>query len=114
MALDAFGAPGCQTSRCNDFRRLHANPRLAPELMLPRATMSETTAAAADSNRAAILVVDDEPGIVDSLQKVFEREGLRVLTARAGGEALEILRREPVSVLLTDLLMPGMSGMDLP
>jgi two-component system, NtrC family, response regulator HydG len=60
-----------------------------------------------------VLVVDDEPGIVDSLQKVFEREGLRVLTAGAGLSALEIMRREPVSVLLTDLLMPGMSGMDL-
>lgn len=61
----------------------------------------------------AVLVVDDEPGIVDSLQKVFEREGLRVLTARGGAEALEVLRREPISVLLTDLLMPGLSGMDL-
>ncbi|HEY0705174.1 MAG TPA: sigma-54 dependent transcriptional regulator, partial [Polyangia bacterium] len=60
-----------------------------------------------------ILVVDDEPGIVDSLQKVFEREGLKVLTARAGSDALEILRREPISVLLTDLMMPGLSGMDL-
>src|SRR5450755_4602584 len=60
-----------------------------------------------------VLVVDDEPPIVDSLQKIFERESLRVLTAGSGGEALEILRREPVSVLLTDLMMPGMSGMDL-
>ncbi len=67
----------------------------------------------APASSPAVLVVDDEPGIVDSLQKVFEREGLRVLTARGGGEALEILRREPVSVLLTDLLMPGLSGMDL-
>jgi two-component system response regulator HydG len=60
-----------------------------------------------------VLVVDDEPGIVDSLQKVFERESLRVLPARSGAEALEILRREPVSVILTDLMMPGMSGLDL-
>jgi two-component system response regulator HydG len=60
-----------------------------------------------------VLVVDDEPPIVDSLQKILERESLRVLTAGSGGEALEILRREPVSVLLTDLMMPGMSGMDL-
>ena len=58
-------------------------------------------------------MVDDEPPIVDSLQKIFERESLRVLTAGSGGEALEILRREPVSVLLTDLMMPGMSGIDL-
>ena len=60
-----------------------------------------------------VLVVDDEPGIVDSLHKIFERESLRVLTAGSGGEALEIIRREPVSVLITDLIMPGMSGIDL-
>jgi len=62
---------------------------------------------------ATVLVVDDEPGIVDSLQKILERESLRVLTAVSGGEALELIRREPVSVLLTDLMMPGMSGIDL-
>src|SRR5580765_2012168 len=60
-----------------------------------------------------VLVVDDEPAIVDSLQKILERESLRVLTAGSGGEALEILRREPIWLLLTDLMMPGMSGMDL-
>src|SRR4051794_3400199 len=60
-----------------------------------------------------VLVVDDEPSIVDSLQKILERESLRVLTAGSGGEALDIIRREPISVLLTDLMMPGMSGMDL-
>jgi two-component system, NtrC family, response regulator HydG len=67
----------------------------------------------ATSDAPTVLVVDDEPPIVDSLQKILERESLRVLTAGSGGEALEIIRREPVSVLLTDLMMPGMSGMDL-
>jgi two-component system response regulator HydG len=75
--------------------------------------MSEAAAAVSEADRPTILVVDDEPGIVDSLQKVFEREALRVLTARGGAEALELLRREPVSVVLTDLMMPGMSGLDL-
>src|SRR5262245_66045193 len=60
-----------------------------------------------------VLVVDDEPAIVDSLQKILERESLRVMTAGSGGEALELIRRHPVSVLLTDLMMPGMSGVDL-
>src|SRR5947207_2743027 len=60
-----------------------------------------------------VLIVDDEPGIVDSLHKIFERESLRVLTAASGSEALEIIRREPVSVMITDLMMSGMSGMDL-
>src|SRR5688572_4780733 len=70
-------------------------------------SMSE--AATSEAQAPTVLVVDDEPGIVDSLQKVFERESLRVLTARGGAEALEVLRKEPVSVVLTDLVMPGMS-----
>ncbi|HVR61844.1 MAG TPA: sigma-54 dependent transcriptional regulator, partial [Polyangia bacterium] len=69
--------------------------------------------AAAPTGSPTVLVVDDEPGIVDSLQKILERESLRVLAAGSGGEALELIRREPVSVLVTDLMMPGMSGIDL-
>jgi two-component system, NtrC family, response regulator HydG len=70
-------------------------------------------AAVSEAEPPTVLVVDDEPGIVDSLQKVFEKESLRVITARGGAEALDLLRKEPVSVVLTDLLMPGMSGLDL-
>jgi two-component system response regulator HydG len=80
-------------------------------------TGAEATSSSLQPNpsapQATLLVVDDEPGIVDSLQKVFEREHLRVLTATSGAEALEIVRREPVSVMITDLMMAGMSGMDL-
>jgi two-component system response regulator HydG len=67
----------------------------------------------ASQGAPTVLVVDDEPAIVDSLQKILERESLRVLTAGSGGEALDIIRREAISVMLTDLMMPGMSGMDL-
>src|SRR3954469_8141624 len=74
--------------------------------------MSEA-ATVSEAQVPTVLVVDDEPGILDSLQKVFERESLRVLTARGGAEALELLRKEPISVVLTDLMMPGMSGLDL-
>jgi two-component system response regulator HydG len=60
-----------------------------------------------------VLVVDDERPIVESLAKIFDRESIPVLTATDGASALELLRRHRVSVLLTDLMMPGMSGMDL-
>ena len=60
-----------------------------------------------------VLVVDDERGIVDSLGRIFEREGIEVLVAHDGAGGLELLRRHRVAVLLTDLMMPGMSGMDL-
>jgi two-component system response regulator HydG len=64
-------------------------------------------------DRPTLLIVDDEPGVLESVSKIFEREGLAVLRASGGREALELLRSEPVQVVLTDLTMPGMSGMEL-
>lgn len=64
-------------------------------------------------SNSVVLVVDDEGGILESLSKIFAREGLEVLTANNGAEGLEILRRQRVSVLLTDLMMPKTTGMDL-
>jgi two-component system response regulator HydG len=60
-----------------------------------------------------VLVVDDEPAIVESLEKIFKREGMSVLTATDGAAGLELLRRHRVGVLLTDLMMPRTTGMDL-
>lgn len=59
-----------------------------------------------------ILVVDDEPAIVRMLERLLRRE-FRVLTASSGKEALEILRREKVSMIITDQRMPGMTGTEL-
>ena len=60
-----------------------------------------------------ILIVDDERSNLESLEKIFQREGFRVATATSGKDALDLLRRERVSVLVTDLMMPGMSGEEL-
>jgi two-component system, NtrC family, response regulator HydG len=60
-----------------------------------------------------VLVVDDEAAIVESLTKIFRREGLNVLAATDGNAALDLLRKHRVGVLLTDLMMPQTSGMDL-
>jgi two-component system response regulator HydG len=60
-----------------------------------------------------VLVVDDEASNLESLEKIFEREGMRVLTAPDGRTALDALRNHRVHVLVTDLMMPGMSGLDL-
>src|SRR3954451_9781611 len=60
-----------------------------------------------------VLVVDDEPAIVESLTKIFKREGLAVLSATDGTTGLDVLRKHRVGVLLTDLMMPNTSGMDL-
>src|SRR5688500_5924309 len=60
-----------------------------------------------------VLVVDDEPSNLTSLQKILQREGLRVLTAESAKLALELLRRHRVQVVLTDLMMPGTNGVEL-
>ncbi|HCF59467.1 MAG TPA: DNA-binding response regulator [Myxococcales bacterium] len=60
-----------------------------------------------------VLLVDDDRANVDSLCRIFAKEGLRTRAAHNGTDALEALRREPVQVLVTDLMMPGMSGTEL-
>ena len=66
-----------------------------------------------EASAPTVLVVDDEANILEALQKVLTKEGLEVLTAGNGRQALEILRRQPVRVMITDLRMPGMTGDDL-
>ncbi len=61
----------------------------------------------------AILLVDDDASHLESLERIFQKEGLRTLTAREATAALEHVRREKVAVVLTDLSMPGPSGVDL-
>jgi two-component system response regulator HydG len=58
-------------------------------------------------------VVDDEPSNVASLEKIFQREGLRTFVAESAKAALEIVRRHRVQVVLTDLMMPGTNGVEL-
>ena len=60
-----------------------------------------------------VLVVDDEAAIVESLTKIFRREGMTVLSATDGMAGLDLLRKHRVGVLLTDLMMPQTTGMDL-
>jgi two-component system response regulator HydG len=61
----------------------------------------------------AVLVVDDDASNRESLVRIFEREGLEALTACDGREALDLLRKRRISVVLTDLMMPGLTGLEL-
>jgi len=60
-----------------------------------------------------LLVVDDEEALRSALQRYLAREGYRVLTASSGEEAMALLRREAVGVVLLDVNLPGVSGLDL-
>jgi len=57
-----------------------------------------------------VLVVDDDPDILQTLGLCLSTEGYRVLMAANGKEALDILDRERPSVILLDLMMPVMDG----
>ncbi|WP_168211021.1 hybrid sensor histidine kinase/response regulator [Persicimonas caeni] len=57
------------------------------------------------------LVVDDEPDILDAIQRLF-RKDYRVLTARTAAEALELVEDEDVQVVMSDQRMPRMSGIE--
>lgn len=61
-------------------------------------------------NMATVLVVDDEPDILEVLQLTLEDAGYRVLTATDGAEALEAVRREIPDAMLLDVGMPNVDG----
>lgn len=63
--------------------------------------------------KTTVLVVDDDPAIVDLLRDFLEMEGYRVATALDGEEALQLVKREPIGCMLLDVMMPAMSGFDL-
>ncbi|MBU1652057.1 response regulator, partial [bacterium] len=60
-----------------------------------------------------ILIVDDEPDILELLQESFEDAGYYVITALNGLEALSLLEHEQPDIILSDNRMPGMSGIEL-
>jgi two-component system, OmpR family, KDP operon response regulator KdpE len=61
---------------------------------------------------AKIMVVDDDPQIRRVLRTAFVAQGYEALDARNGEEALEMLRDEKVDLVILDVNMPGMSGLD--
>jgi len=62
---------------------------------------------------ASILVVDDEREILRALQRSLTAHGYKVFTARSGEEAIEAVARNRPDLLLLDLLLPGMSGLEV-
>ncbi len=60
-----------------------------------------------------ILLVDDDPNVLRSLQRVFRQENYQVVTAGSGQEALDLLRSATFHLIISDYMMPVMNGGDL-
>ncbi|MDC0663772.1 ATPase, T2SS/T4P/T4SS family [Marinobacter sp. SS21] len=60
-----------------------------------------------------LLFVDDEPNILSALKRVFARENYKLHFATSGQEALAMLKQQPVELIMTDFMMPGMNGAEL-
>ncbi len=65
------------------------------------------------SIQRTILIVDDEPTLRETLAESLEQDGLRVVTAADGPEALERFRAERPDLILLDLMLPGLSGIEV-
>jgi two-component system response regulator AtoC len=59
-----------------------------------------------------VLIVDDEEQMRELLAKVLEKNGYQVTTAGDGGQALTLLEKEPMDLVVTDVRMPGLDGME--
>ncbi|MBI5503395.1 MAG: sigma-54-dependent Fis family transcriptional regulator [Deltaproteobacteria bacterium] len=68
---------------------------------------------AARADAAGVLVVDDELSVRDSLESWFRKDGYRAASARDAKEALKLLQEASWDVVLLDIKMPGMDGMEL-
>src|SRR5210317_1207887 len=60
-----------------------------------------------------VLIVDDEQNIRDGSERILSRVGFEVLKASTGEEALDVLARQTIAIVLLDLKMPGMDGMEV-
>ena len=60
-----------------------------------------------------ILLIEDDPSTASSLQKVLQDEGYDVSTASRGDTGLAQAREQDYSVVITDLRLPGLSGLEL-
>ena len=60
-----------------------------------------------------VLVVDDEVGIRESIKRILGRQGFDVITASNGEDAFKIIRKQDIDLLITDIRMAGMDGVDL-
>jgi two-component system probable response regulator PhcQ len=61
----------------------------------------------------SVLLVDDEPEILEGLRRTLRREPYRLVTAQSADEAMRVIESESIDVIVSDIDMPGTNGLDL-
>jgi DNA-binding response OmpR family regulator len=75
--------------------------------------MSPENTQVPSSSPATVLVVDDNRDMVEILTRLLSRRGLHALHAYSGQECLEIVQKHTVDVIVLDVMMPGMNGLEV-
>lgn len=65
-----------------------------------------------DSEDKHILVVDDEPDMCWIFRQILESEGYKVLTANSGKEAIDMVKKGNIDLIIMDVMMPGIDGLE--
>jgi diguanylate cyclase (GGDEF)-like protein/PAS domain S-box-containing protein len=103
-------------NECDYFQGYYFGKPVAPdralELLQHRYLAHERTDPEVDE-KPTLLLVDDEENILNALIRMLRRDGYRILTATNADDALDILGRNDVQVVLSDQRMPGISGTEL-
>lgn len=79
----------------------------------PVVPLAEVPPADTSEYRPVVLVVDDESAIADTLTEILSRSGYAAVAAYDGSDALETALLTPPELLITDVVLPGMSGIEL-
>ena len=104
-AIKIYSEPGQGTRFSLYFPRSHRNP----DSKTPAAVSTPPLLRGTET----LLVVDDEPAIVKLAKNILEQQGYQVLTAADGEQALSILERQPIDLMITDIIMPNLDGNQL-
>lgn len=77
--------------------------------------VEEEAGKAPGERRGRVLVVDDDPGVLEAIRLILEFNGYTVLAVSEGAEALELYRKscEGIDLVITDIMMPAMNGSGL-
>ena len=89
------------------------SPKLKVEVVPVGEVPQEDTVVSLNRSQPLVLVVDDERVIADTLSMILSRSGFSTMTAYDGANALGLARNRRPDLLISDVMMPGMTGIEL-